>query len=291
MKFILKLPMPCRILSVRFCLLLACAGGVCFRLAARGEDASPAATDTNTVRIIEPLSGNSNSVDTNTFPAGLSSESAAYAAQLASKATNNAAPSAGNPASGNLNATNAASLYLEDLDDKVKLGLGDRVSFRIVEDRDDPKSLVVADSGELEAPYIGRVVAAGKTCRQLAREIKGVLEKKYYYQATVVIGIDLLNKTRGKVYISGRVRVPGYQEIPTDEIFSVSKAILRAGGFTEFADKKHVKVTHKRTGPDAMDEPADTVDVSAVLEKGEASKDMELRPDDLIFVPARMVNF
>jgi protein involved in polysaccharide export with SLBB domain len=283
--------MPCRILSIRFCLLLACATGVCFRLAAGGSDAGLAAGDTNTVRIIEPRGGNSTPADTNAFPAGLSSESAAYALQLASKATTNGAPSAGNPPSSNLNATNTASLSLEALDDKVKLGLGDRVSFRIVEDRDDPKSLVVADSGELEAPYIGRVAASGKTCRQLAREIKSVLEKKYYYQATVVIGIDLLNKTRGKVYISGRVRVPGYQDIPTDEVFSVSKAILRAGGFTEFADKKHVKVTHKKAGPDALDEPSDTIDVSAVLEKGEASKDMELRPDDLIFVPARMVNF
>jgi protein involved in polysaccharide export with SLBB domain len=283
--------MPCRILSVRFCLLLACAVGVCFHLAAAGEDANPAATDTNTVRIIEPLGGDPAPTGTNAFPAGLSSESAAYALQLASKATTNGASSAASPPSANPNATNAASVSLEALDDKVKLGLGDRVSFRIVEDRDDPKSLVVADSGELEAPYIGRVAAAGKTCRQLAREIKSVLEKKYYYQATVVIGIDLLNKTRGKVYISGRVRVPGYQEIPTDEVFSVSKAILRAGGFTEFADKKHVKVTHKKAGPDAVDEPSDAVDVSAVLEKGEASKDMELRPDDLIFVPARMVNF
>ena len=282
--------MPCRILSVRFCLLLGCAVGVCFHLAAGAEDASPAATDRNTVRIIEPLGGSPNSQSTNALQSSLSVESAAYALQLASKATNNPPP-AGNPPSANLNATNAAALYLEYLDDKVKLGLGDRISFRIVEDRDDPKSLVVEDSGELEAPYIGRVAAAGKSCRQLAREIKSVLEKKYYYQATVIIGIDLLNKTRGKVYISGRVRVPGYQDIPTDEVFSVSKAILRAGGFSEFADKKHVKVTHKKAGPDALDGRSETVDVSAVLEKGEESKDLELRPDDLIFVPSRMVNF
>src|SRR5437879_3109463 len=192
--------MPRRIRSVRFCLLLACAAGVCFHLAAAGEDANPAATDTNTVRIIEPLGGDPAPAGTNAFPAGLSSESAAYALQLASKATTNGAPSAANPPSANPNATNAASLSLEALDDKVKLGLGDRVSFRIVEDRDDPKSLVVADSGELEAPYIGRVAAAGKTCRQLAREIKSVLERKYEYQATVVIGVELLNKTRGKVH-------------------------------------------------------------------------------------------
>ena len=283
--------MRCRILPFCFCWLLICAASICFRLTAGGADATLNAGDTNTVRIIEPISENPTGAGTNVIPAGLSSESPAYALQLATKAATNVTASATNLPAENLNATNSAAAFPDVLDDKVKLGLGDRVSLRIVEDRDEPKSLVVADSGELEAPYIGRVAASGKTCRQLAREIKSSLEKKYYYRATVVIGIDLLNKTRGKVYIAGRVRVPGYQDIPTDEMFSVSKAILRAGGFTDFADKKHVKITHKKTASDTMGELSENVDVSAVLEKGETGKDMELRPDDLIFVPARMVNF
>src|SRR5262245_47591353 len=44
-------------------------------------------------------------------------------------------------------------------DDKYRLRVGDRVSLQIVEDRDSPRSIVVADSGELDVPYIGRVVA------------------------------------------------------------------------------------------------------------------------------------
>ena len=70
------------------------------------------------------------------------------------------------------------------LDDKHKLTIGDRLSFRIVEDEEDPKPLFVTDSGDLEVPYIGRVPAENKTCRQLAAEIKTALEKEYYYQAT-----------------------------------------------------------------------------------------------------------
>src|SRR6186713_929098 len=44
-------------------------------------------------------------------------------------------------------------------DDKYKLRAGDRVAFQILEDRDAPKSLFVADSGELDFPYVGRVAA------------------------------------------------------------------------------------------------------------------------------------
>ena len=45
------------------------------------------------------------------------------------------------------------------LDDQRRLGNGDRVSFRVVEDRKPPSQLVVADSGEMEVPLIGRVSA------------------------------------------------------------------------------------------------------------------------------------
>src|SRR5213080_4011987 len=88
-------------------------------------------------------------------------------------------------------ATNAAAVlgsYVAD--DKYKRRAGDKISLQILEDRDQPKSLLIADSGELDAPYIGRVAAAEKTCKQLAAELKALLEKEYYYHATVIISLD-----------------------------------------------------------------------------------------------------
>src|SRR5438552_9990762 len=71
------------------------------------------------------------------------------------------------------------------LDDKKRLGRDDFVSFRVVEDRDDESQhLRVNDNGELEVPYIGLVPAQGRTCRELAYNIKAALEKEYYYHAT-----------------------------------------------------------------------------------------------------------
>ena len=77
------------------------------------------------------------------------------------------------------------------LDDQQKLGPGDRVTYRVVEDQDEPRSLTITDSGELEVPYYGLVQAAGKTSRQLAQEIKTLLERKLYYEATVIIAVEL----------------------------------------------------------------------------------------------------
>jgi len=86
---------------------------------------------------------------------------------------------------------NATSAYV--LDDKHVLEPGDLLSFQILEDRDPAIQLVVADSRELDVPYIGRISVADKTCKELAKEVKAALEKEDYYQATVIVGLDLVN--------------------------------------------------------------------------------------------------
>lgn len=172
------------------------------------------------------------------------------------------------------------------LDDKKRLGSDDYVSFRVVEDRDgESQHLRVNDNGELEVPYIGLVPAAGKTCRELAYNIKSALEREYYYHATVILAVDRVSeKSRGKIYVYGAVKAQGPQEIPTDETYTASKAIIRAGGFGDFADKRKIKITRK-DGKDLV------VDMKDVIERGQTDKDVVLQPDDQIYVPQRLINF
>ena len=176
------------------------------------------------------------------------------------------------------------------LDDKYNLAIGDQLSFQIIEDEDDPVHLVVTDSGDLQVPYLGRYPAVDKTCKQLAQELKVALEKEYYLQATVVIAVDLKPKSRGKIYLAGAISAPGPQDISGDEALTVSKAILRAGGLTSFADGKDVKVT-RSTGTHSSDEKTFIVNVSRIYEKGKTEEDLPLQPGDFIFVPERMIRF
>jgi len=171
------------------------------------------------------------------------------------------------------------------LDDKKRLGSGDFVSFRVVEDRDnESQRFRVNDNGELEVPYIGLVPAQGRTCKELAYTIKSALEREYYYHATVIVAVEKVSeKSRGKVYVYGSVKGQGPQEIPPDESYTVSKAIIRAGGFGDFADKRKVKVTRKG-GKDFV------VDLKNVIERGRSDEDVVLQPDDQIYVPQRLIN-
>lgn len=220
--------------------------------------------------------------------------------------------------------TVAFTTSMEVLNDTVKLGAGDRVSFRILEDRHEPITLVVTDSGEMEVPLIGRVTALDKTCKQLAYEIKPLFEKEYFVKATVIIGLDLVGtKSRGKVYLTGQVRAPGALELMPGDPMTVSQAILRANGLADFADKRKVRLVRKKDGtPVATAEvlkgtqpkkpgffkrvgnvfskekeaPSDStetyiVDLVDILEKGHLERDPVLKVGDLIFVPERLINF
>jgi len=258
----------------------------------------------------EPLSPITQS---NAVATGSNSEARTNATPVAAQSATNglkAAPIT-NTAAAATNLTQTGATNSEAvLDDKHKLAIGDRLSFRIVEDEENPKPLFVTDSGDLEVPYIGRVPAENKTCRQLAAEIKTALEKDYYFQATVILAVDVMNKTHGRVYLVGAVRLAGPVELPSDEVLTLSKAILRAGGFTDFADRRHVKVTRKdaagkdtagkeATAKDAGakdaagkdDKKTFTVDVGEIFDKGKIETDLTLEPGDLIFVPDRLIRF
>ena len=190
-------------------------------------------------------------------------------------------PAADLPTTSTVMRTNSMTV----LDDKKKLGPNDFVSFRVVEDRDnDSQRLRVNDNGELEVPYIGLVPAEGRTCKELAYSIKNQLEREYYYHATVILAVDRISeKSRGKVYVYGSVKSQGPQEIPPDESYTVSKAVIRAGGFGDFANKRKVKVTRKN-GQEF------NIDLKRVIEEAHTEEDMVLQPDDQIYIPQRLIN-
>lgn len=176
--------------------------------------------------------------------------------------------------------------------DKV-LGAGDLVTFEILEDKEPPVTKKVTDTGDLDVPYISRVHVAGRTCAEVAAQITKLLEADYYYKATVKLAIEQFSPENkavaiGKVFLSGDVKTPGAQPIPAGEKLTVSAAIVKAGGITQFGDMRKVKVTRK-----SKDGKSETfiIDVKAVLEQGRLEQDMELRDGDYVLVPRRLFSW
>ena len=204
------------------------------------------------------------------------------------RAQTNSAPDADDSTA---NSPSTASLInsMDALNDTNKLGNGDRVSYRVLEEEKDPIMLTVTDSGELEIPLLGRYPAAGKTCKQLANELKPLLEKDYFYKATVIVGLDILStRPLGKVYLMGQVHAQGALDIPADGKLTVSRAILMDGGLADFADRRRVKLMHKKE--DGSTETT-VVDLVEVLDHGQSDKDPVVQPGDTINVPEKLINF
>jgi polysaccharide export outer membrane protein len=178
-------------------------------------------------------------------------------------------------------------------DPNQPLARGDIVSFSIAQDREAPQIMRVTDTGELDFsqfPKIGRISVAGRDCAEVASELKHQLEADYYYHADVTLGIDQVNQSdsRGRVYLSGNVRAPGPEDLPANERTTLSMAIIRAGGFAQFANDRRVQLTRK--DKDGKPERY-IIDVKSIIQNGRTDRDMELQDGDYINVPQKTVNW
>lgn len=175
------------------------------------------------------------------------------------------------------------------LDDRRPLRPGDRISFRVIEDRAGPLSLRISDSGEVEVPMLGRMITTDRTCKSLAHAVKQALEREYYNKATVIIGLENAStEPLGTIYITGQVKSQGPIDLTSKEALTVSKAILKAGGFADFANKRRVFIV--RPQPDGSTKRI-TVDVKEILERGRIEKDVPLEPGDYVVIPENLINF
>lgn len=100
--------------------------------------------------------------------------------------------------------------------------------------------------------------------------------------------------TWGHVYVSGCVSRVGAVEIPSDGHLTVVKALILAGGLSDFADKRHIRILRKKSDGTTQTVAVDWVEIigddtakppiAAKLEK-----DVELLPGDVVVVSAKKV--
>lgn len=178
------------------------------------------------------------------------------------------------------------ALSTEPIDPDHKLNRGDQLSFRVQEDRDDKIwPLTVTDSGEVQLPLPGcRMKAVGKSTRQLTSDIKSMLEREYYYHATVDLGLIAVaaRASRGRVYVTGAVKQTGSVELPLDAPLTASEAIYQMGGPVDFSNLKKARVVRK--GPPGSPDIVLPVNVKAV-EDGKLDQDVELKAGDRVIIP------
>jgi len=169
---------------------------------------------------------------------------------------------AGSPTTGRA-AADAARFHVSDPITVTLSGLPEEVP---------PHTELIKEDGTITLPEIGKVQAVGKTAGELQNEIHDLFVPRFYTHLTVTVNIgDRL------YYVMGEVKSPG-RALYVGET-TVTKAIVAAGDFTDFAN--HKKVWLIRANGERI-----KVNVDKVL-KGKA-EDPAVCPNDQIQVLRRI---
>lgn len=122
-----------------------------------------------------------------------------------------------------------------------RLAAGDKLRIEVYKDAQLSQSLQVRPDGKVTLPLVGDIAAAGRTSVELRDAIAGALEE---YIAKPVVTVIVTETTPQVAYITGEVNKPGALALPAGQM-SIIQAIAMAGGFTDFANKKDVRVLRK----------------------------------------------
>ena len=132
-----------------------------------------------------------------------------------------------------------------------------------------PQDEQINESGNISLPYLkAPIKAAGKSVSQLQTEIRGA------YVPDIFKNLSVSVTTERYYFVGGEVKVPGRQ--PYLGGLTVLKAIQSAQDFTDFADRKHVRLTRSNG-------KTEIVNCKKALENPKL--DLPVYPGDTVTVP------
>lgn len=170
---------------------------------------------------------------------------------------------------------NGEKQVTSDEESEYVLGAGDVIGINVRGDEEASGNFSIGPNGYFFHPYLGDVKAEGFTREELKKEVEEKI-RKYVKDAEVIIGI-VKYRTQW-AYITGEVNAQG--QIPLERNMTLMEFIVKAGGFTEFANKKKVMVIRK-----GVQKPF-IIDCRKI-EKGKADDDFVIKPNDRVRVPRR----
>jgi protein involved in polysaccharide export with SLBB domain len=136
----------------------------------------------------------------------------------------------------------------------------------------------VSPQGYITYPMLGSVRVSGLTVGETETKLTELLGRCCLVNPQVTVLVNHANSRH--IVILGQVKSPGSYDFG-DEGITLVQAIARAGGFTDVAATDRVNVIRSENGV----EKKIVVNVAAIIKGGDRSKDLELKPDDVISVP------
>lgn len=157
------------------------------------------------------------------------------------------------------------------------IGNEDVLAINVWKEPDVSRMIPVRSDGKISLPLIGEVQAAGKTPKELERDIaKGLRDYISEPEVTVIV-----QETKSRRFsILGQVQRPGSYLLNGD--MRVLDAIATAGGFRDFAKVKSIRILRQQAEGKQVSLPFNYKDV---VRGTNPRQNVELQPKDTIYVP------
>ena len=156
---------------------------------------------------------------------------------------------------------------------------GDEIEILVWEQPSFNTLTTVSRLGTISMPLLGEIVVTGLTQEELKRELERQLSE--FIRGEIIITISVRNMDNLIVSVFGMVENP--DNYPVVDQTSIFRILSTAGGFTENANLKKVKV-YRQTGP----ENYVTLNLLDYLESGQMdSPTILVRPGDIVYVPRK----
>ena len=134
----------------------------------------------------------------------------------------------------------------------------------------------VRPDGRITLPLLGDITAAGLTPEQLKAEIEKAAAK-FQKEPSVTVAVRQINSR--KVFITGNVANPN--TYPLTGPRTVAQIIALAGGLTEYADKKNIRIMRTENGQ----QKSFKFNYSDFAKGKNLAQNIVLKPGDVIVVP------
>jgi polysaccharide export outer membrane protein len=156
--------------------------------------------------------------------------------------------------------------YIIGPEDEISIVVFENPSFNV-------PVVSVRPDGKVVMPLLGELQAAGKSPEELTKEITDNLTTNYM-NITPHVYVNVIKVMSKNYYINGEVGRPGKYPlvVPT----KVSQALVQAGGFKDFANKKDVRI--QRGGKTFH------FNFNEVSKGKKLDQDIFLEPDDQIYI-------
>ncbi len=160
------------------------------------------------------------------------------------------------------------------LSNTYQIGVNDVLEISVYDELDLTQEVRVTTNGFISYPLLGRIKVTGMTINGLEDYVRTSLAKDYIRNPQVKVFV----KEFSNVFVYGQVKKPG--PVPFNGGMTVVQAITTAGGFSDIANKRKVRII--RSGDDEKKKMI-KVNISSIT-KGNG-EDKLLQPGDTVVVP------